>query len=152
MLDLVVTALVLIVPWLAFSIYQVKKRKNFRVHKAQQLVMTGVLLVTVVLFEIDMQLHGGWQPIVNKPGRTIRLAGEQLEFVKNLLQIHLIFAISTPIVWMVTITNALLFFRRVPEPGPHTPLHRFLGWFSVVDLVCTSVTGLLFYYYAFVAR
>ncbi len=149
MLDVVVTALVLIVPWLIFSIYQVRKRRLFRVHKNHQLAMTLVLLVTVILFEVDMQLHGGWMSIVNKPGQTPRLEGEKLEFVRDVLYVHLIFAISTPILWVITVANALMFFRRYPEPGPHTPLHRFLGWASVIDLVCTSITGIAFYFLAF---
>jgi uncharacterized membrane protein YozB (DUF420 family) len=67
-----------------------------------------------------------------------------------LLYVHLFFAISTVVLWAVTLSLAL---RRIPAPpGPcsHSRLHKRLGWISVVDITLTSVTGLLVYYYGFV--
>ncbi|MEZ6046511.1 MAG: hypothetical protein R3C11_13255 [Planctomycetaceae bacterium] len=86
MLDFVVTALVLIVPALLFSIYQVKFLKNYKLHRALQLILGIVLLVAVVAFEVDTQLvHGGWQNIVNKDITTPRLDEEGLTFVRKVL-------------------------------------------------------------------
>ena len=39
-----------------------------------------------------------------------------------------------------------------PQPSTHSRLHKVLGWVSTLDLVLTSVTGLIFYYVAFVSR
>jgi hypothetical protein len=38
-----------------------------------------------------------------------------------------------------------------PAPCGHSPLHRKLGWISAIDLLLTSLTGLAFYYVAFIA-
>jgi hypothetical protein len=151
MLDFVVCALVLIVPVLVFSIYQVKVRRNYRLHRNLQLFLGATLLVAVAAFEIDVQfVHGGWINIVNKAGQAPRLEGEQLAAVRNILYVHLCFAISTPLLWALTIALAL---RRFPNalPSPHSGAHAKLGWLSTIDLVATSVTGLWFYYSAFVA-
>lgn len=150
MLDFVVVALVLIVPILLFSLYTVKVRKNFLLHRNLQLLLGIVLLVAVAAFEVDLRLQGGWQAVVNK-GEP-KLTAEKLATVATLLYVHLVFAISTPFLWIATITLALKRFPNPPQPGPHSRLHKTLGWLSTIDITLTSVTGLVFYYFAFVVR
>ena len=149
MLDFVVTALVLIVPALLTSVYLVKVRRNYVAHRNLQLVLAGVLLVAVVAFEVDIRVHGGWRAIVGT--RTPALSVEQLAAVKQILSVHLVFAISTPLLWGTTIALALKRMTKPPAPCEHSRLHKALGWLSVIDLVLTSATGLLFYYRAFIA-
>jgi hypothetical protein len=149
MLDFVVVALVLVVPLLVFSLYQVKVRRNYLAHRNLQLLLAGVLLVAVIAFEIDIRAHGGWEQIVG--ARTPALSPEQLATVRQTLYVHLMFAISTPVLWGITLVLAWKRFAKPPVPGGHSRLHKTLGWLSVVDLVLTSATGVLFYYRAFVA-
>ncbi|MCA9039239.1 MAG: DUF420 domain-containing protein [Planctomycetaceae bacterium] len=152
MLDFVVTALVLIVPALLFSIYQVKFQKNYKLHRALQLILGVVLLVAVVAFEVDTQLvHGGWENIVNKDSTAPRLDEEKLSTVRQVLWVHLIFAVSTPFLWAATIILALKNYSNPPIPGPHSSTHKILAWASTIDITLTSVTGLIFYYFAFIA-
>ena len=150
MLDVVVCALVAVVPLLLWGLYAVKVQRRYALHRNIQLTLAAVLLVAVLLFEIDMRLQGGWQNIVNRDPAHPRLTGEALDQVRNLLYVHLFFAISTPFLWGATIYLALKRFPNPPLPGPHSSLHKKLGWLSVIDIVMTSVTGLAFYYLAFV--
>ena len=62
---------------------------------------------------------------------------------------HLVFAITTPFLWGTTLAFALK-LGSPPKPGAHSKLHSTLGWLSTVDITMTSVTGLAFYYFAFV--
>lgn len=150
MLDFVVIALVLIVPILVYSLFAVKVRRQYQLHRTLQLLLGAILLVAVGLFEVDLQfIQGGWLNVVDK--REIRLTEEQLSFVRLLLRVHLCFAISTPLLWAVTIGLALRHIPSPPQPSPHSGLHKTLGWLSTLDIVLTSVTGLVFYYFAFVA-
>ncbi len=151
MLDVVVCALVLVVPLVLWSLYLVKFRRAYNAHRWWQVAITVIVLLAVVLFEIDIRQHGGWQAIVNPPSRPPRLTGERLDTVRLALWVHLVFAVSTPLLWGVTLTAAWRRFPRPPIPGAHSGWHKCLGWASVVDLVLTSVTGLVFYYLAFVA-
>lgn len=152
MLDLVVCALVLVVPALVYSIYLVKGRREYLRHRNIQIALGIVLLITVAAFEVDMQVvHDGWENIVNKPGREPRLAGERLGLVRGVLRVHLVFAISTPLLWGATLWLALRRFPSPPSPSRHSRLHRKLGWLSTIDIALTSITGLAFYYLAFVA-
>ncbi|MBD3673081.1 MAG: DUF420 domain-containing protein [Planctomycetaceae bacterium] len=150
MLDLVVCALVAVVPVLLYSIYIVKYKHRFALHKTLQLVLAAALVLTVLAFEVDLHLiQGGWENIVAK--RDVPLTKEAFSFVRTLLTIHLIFAGSTPVLWGITIAYALKRFPSPPAPGDHSPLHKKLAWASTIDLTLTSVTGLIFYYFAFVA-
>jgi len=151
MLDVVVTALVLIVPVLVFSIVQVKFRQRYATHKRLQLTLAAVLLLAVGAFEIDMQwVHGGWEHVVNKDAENPRLTGDAFSLARTVLRVHLVFAVSTPLLWATTIVLALKRMPTPPAPCAHSPLHRKLGWASTIDLVLTSVTGLAFYYVAFI--
>ena len=149
MLDFVVSALVLIVPLLLFSLYTVKIQRNFSLHKKLQIVLGAVLLVAVSAFEIDVQImHGGWQNIVNQ--RETPLTLEQFQDVRNILYVHLIFAVSTPFFWATTLFLALRRIPNPPAPCAHSSLHKKLGWISTIDITLTSLTGLYWYYMAFV--
>ncbi len=150
MLDAVVVALVLVVPVLIFSIYSVKFRRQYTLHRNLQIGLAVALLTAVTAFEIDLHLvQGGWENVVKK-GPPV--SSDQLTFIQRVLRIHLIFAGSTPFLWATTIVLALRRMPRPPQPSPHSRLHKILGWTSTVDLVLTSVTGLVFYYVAFINR
>jgi len=150
MLDFVVSALVLIVPLLLFSLYSVKIKRNFSLHKKLQIVLGAVLLVAVTAFEIDVQImHGGWQNIVNQ--RETPLTPDQFNYARNVLYVHLVFAVSTPFFWAATLFLALKRIPNPPVPCAHSKLHQKLGWISTIDITLTSLTGLYWYYVAFVA-
>jgi hypothetical protein len=150
MLDAVVSALVLVVPVLLYSLYSVKVRHRYLLHRNLQLALAVTLLAAVMAFEIDLHfVQGGWQNVVKK-GPPV--SAEHLLFIHNVLRVHLMFAGSTPFLWAITIILALRSMPNPPVPSPHSRLHKLLGWVSTVDLVLTSVTGLVFYYVAFVNR
>jgi hypothetical protein len=72
--------------------------------------------------------------------------------VRRILYVHLVFAISTPLLWAATIALALKRFPSPPGPGAHSRLHKTLGWLSTIDITLTSVTGVAFYCAAFITR
>jgi len=150
MLDVVVCALVLLVPALCASIYLVKFRRQYAWHRRLQLTLAAILFFAVAAFEVDIRLHHGWENIVKEARPD--MAAESLDFARKVLYVHLIFAISTPLLWITTIALALPRFGNPPFPSRHSAVHKLLGWCSATDLALTSVTGLLFYYFAFIAR
>ena len=91
------------------------------------------------------------EQIVNKPGQPTCMSVEALADVRRVLGIHLLFAVSTPLLWGITLVLAWKRYPSPPTPGPHSFWHKKLGWLATLDLVATSVTGLWFYYVAFVA-
>lgn len=150
MLDAVVVALVLVVPILLFSLYSVKVKRQYTLHRNLQLMLAFLLLAAVMAFEVDLHvIQGGWKNVVRKGPE---ISQSQLDYIQNVLRFHLIFAGSTPFLWLITIVLALRSMPNPPAPCPHSALHKKLGWASTIDLVITSVTGLFFYYTAFINR
>lgn len=152
MLDVVVCALLLVVPLLAFSLYLIKVRRNYLWHRNIQILLGILLLITVLAFEIDLRVvHGSWQSIVLKNPVTRSLAQKDIGFLQRVLWVHLVFAITTPAFWTATIVLALRRIPNPPRPCAHSALHKRLGWISALDITLTSISGLTFYFFAFVA-
>ena len=147
MLDVVVCALAVVVPTLLFSLYAVKIRRNYALHKRLQIALGVVLLVAVGLFEIDMRWQGGFEAILAKRARPLTSA--ELAAFKTLLAVHLCFAISTVLLWGTTLAFALKRIPNPPVPSPHSRIHKVLGWLSAIDITLTSVTGLMVYHDGF---
>jgi uncharacterized membrane protein YozB (DUF420 family) len=146
MLDVVFLAMFAVLPVLAVSIYLVKQRRAYALHKRIQITLAAVLLVTVTAFEIDLNyVTKDWRPLA-----------EQSRFyesgwVDRCLWIHLTFAVPTPLIWVFVIMQALRRFPNPPAPNEYSRRHARWGWLATVCMFGTAITGWLFYWMAFVA-
>lgn len=129
---------------LAWSIFQVKIRRRFELHKWTQIALGSILLVVIILFEVDIRLHGWEDRAAGKIG------GHPSSIVVAALYVHLIFAVSTVILWPITIGLALTNFSNPPAPGPHSRIHIPLARTAAADMLLTAITGWIFYWLAFV--
>lgn len=147
MLDLVFLAMFAVLPVLGWSVWLVRVRRNFTLHKRVQLLLGAVLLVTVTAFELDMRLHG-WR----ERARPSRFYGQEGAWglVDLSLTVHLIFAVSTALLWIWTIAGAWRRFEHPPRPSAYSHTHRRLGWAAAIDMGLTALTGWIFYLLAFV--
>src|SRR4051812_49753895 len=68
MIDVVCLAMIGVVLVLGWSIYQVKIRSHYQLHKWTQVTLGAVLLVVVILFEVDIRLHGWEERAANAIG------------------------------------------------------------------------------------
>lgn len=143
MMDVVFLAMFAVVPVLGWSIYQVKYRHRYLLHKRVQVVMSAVLLVAVGLFEVDVRLNGWREAASASPyfGSTLNIV----------LGIHLVFAISTFLLWTFVVIQALRKIPSPPGPGDYSPQHIRLARIAAIDMCLTSVTGWTFYWMAFMA-
>jgi hypothetical protein len=167
MLDVVFLAMFAVLPILGASIYLVKYRRLYALHKRIQLLLGIVLLAAVALFEIDMRFVSGWQERaaespyfkpIEEPGSLLRavyiraLNYSQVEgWVFTSLGIHLFFAVTTTILWVGVIVQALRKFPNPPAPCAHSASHVFWARIAAIDMALTALTGWIFYYLAFVA-
>jgi hypothetical protein len=149
MLDVVVVAMLVVVPLLAASIWLVKKRRNYRLHKMLQLTMATVLLAAVLLFELDIRLHGWMHRAVASPFFDSQAPWRSPAGIS--LIVHLVFAVPTVLLWAAVVGLALRHFGKDPHPGPHSRWHIPLGWAAAVGMGLTAATGWVFYWLAFVA-
>lgn len=143
MLDVLVLAMFVVVLILSWSVYQVKFRRRYRLHKWTQVSLGAAVLVVVILFEIDIRLHG-WE------SRAAGGGGQPETIVWYALYVHLLFAVTSVILWPVTIILALRNFPNPPMPSLHSRIHVPLARVAALDMVMTAVTGWIFYWLAFV--
>lgn len=145
MLDFVVAAMFGILLLLAVSIYLVRVKRKYELHKRLQIGMALVLLAAVIAFEVDVRFFTDWRDLA--AGSPYYASGA----VSAALLVHLCFAVPTPILWTVVIVRALRNYPSPPTPGPHSRSHRRLGWLAVIGMALTAITGWVFYYLACVA-
>jgi hypothetical protein len=150
MLDVVFLAMFVVVPLLGISLYLVKYRQRYGLHKTLQLTMASVLLVAVLLFEIDIRVNG-WEDRAT-PSPYFDPANEWSCPAGIALIIHLSFAVPTLLLWVYVVVQALRKFARPAAPGPHSAAHARWGWLASGGMFFTAVTGWIFYWMAFVAE
>src|SRR4029079_9719706 len=90
MLDVVVLAMLGVLPVLAWSIYFLARRRRYTLHKRVQLTLGIVLLVTVALFELDMRMNGWRERASVSPYMG---QGGGIDWVDAALDIHVCLAV-----------------------------------------------------------
>ena len=126
------------------SVYLVRIRKQYRLHKQIQICLASVLAFAVILFEIDIRINGWILRAEASPYYGTMLLNLSL-------WVHLLFAITTTVLWVYVVVQAL---RKIPNPpGPcaYSSKHIFWARLAVIDMILTALTGCLFYCLAFVA-
>jgi len=133
---------------MGWSIYRVRRWRDYQTHRRTQLSLGILLLVAVSIFELDIRLHG-WADRA-APSRFWR-PGRWNDWVDYSLVLHLACAIPAALLWAWVIFQALRCFPNPPKPGEHSGSHRIWGRLAGIEMILTSVTGWLFYWLAFVA-
>lgn len=142
MLDVVALAMVAILPLMAWSIYLVRFKRDYARHRKVNLAIALTLLGAVTLFEIDMRIFG-WRHLAEA-------SSLYNTWVDPVLYVHLVFAVATAVLWIITVVPAMKRFKKKPEPNSHSAFHRRVAKFAAAGMVGTAVTGWVFYVTAFV--
>ncbi len=155
MLDVVFVAMFLVLVVMGYSIWLVRDRRQFELHKRIQLALGIVLLIALVAFEIDMQLLTEWETRAAAspyfPDDYQAAGAKWASVVGVSLIVHLLFAVPTAFLWVVVIVGALRRFPRPAAPSGYSGRHVFWARLAAAGMVLTSLTGWVFYWLAFVA-
>lgn len=143
MMDVVALAMIAVIPIMLWSIYIVKYKRNYQLHRKVQVSLGGLLLFAVLLFEVDVRLHGWRQNAEVSPYYTT--------WVNPVLYVHLFFAISASLLWIYTLVGAVRRFARPQGFGSYGAHHKRVAKAAAMGMCFTAVTGWLFYWLAFVA-
>ncbi len=141
-LDFIALAMAAVIPVMLLSLFEVRRRKNYGLHKRIQILLGVVLGVAILVFELDMRLYG-WRQYAEPSPYYDSLVIPALIF-------HLIFAIPTLFLWVYTITMALR-HRIASESNKPRFRHKLFGRLSAYAMLGTTVTGWLFFWLAFMA-
>ncbi len=107
--DIVFLALFALLPILGWSIWLVRSRRRYVLHKRVQLTLAAVLLLAVIAFEIDMRFISGW---------TERAESSPYwpSGVWTSLYIHLVFSISTALLWLYVVIGGAAEYSQSAGP------------------------------------
>jgi putative membrane protein len=141
-LDFIALAMAAVIPVMLVSLYQVRQRKNYDVHRRLQVVLGIVLGLAILVFELDMRLNG-WRQYAEPSPYYKTLVIPSLIF-------HLGFAIPTLFLWIFTLTMALKHRIHVTS-GKYRSQHKIFGWLSALAMIGTTLSGWLFFWLAFMA-
>ena len=141
-LDFLALAMVAIVPIMLLSLFQVRQKKNYLLHRKIQIVLGIVLGLAILVFEIDMRING-WRQYAEASPYYQTLVMPALLF-------HLLFAIPTLFLWVYTITMAVR-HRIAASAEGHRFQHKKYGRLSAYAMIGTTLTGWLFFCLAFMA-
>ena len=149
MLDTVFLAMLAVLPVMGISIWLVKYRRKFQLHKIIQLTLASALLLAVVAFEIEVRVTGWTDRALPSPYWQ---DGRWNDWIDASLAVHLCFAIPTPLLWMVVIVQALRRFPKPPRPNEYSRRHAIWAWLAAIAMSLTAITGWVFYWLAFAAE
>ena len=149
MLDVVFLAMFVIVPVMLYSIYLVRYRRRYRLHKQLQLGLGLILLIAVSVFEIE-QILVPWEARA-EPSPYFETDHKWSSPVGISLLVHLFFAVPTFFLWIYVIVQAWRKFPRNPVPNEYSSVHRRWARLAALEMTMTAITGWVFYYLAFVA-
>jgi putative membrane protein len=151
MLDIVFLTMFAVVPVLLFSIYAVKYRQKYDLHRKIQLTLGIVLLLAVTAFEIDMQVMTDWEARA-EPSPYFDLVQKWTCPVGISMLVHLCFAVPTALLWIFVIVRALKKFPKPTTPNEYSATHIRWAKPAALGMFGTAVTGWIFYVLAFVLR
>jgi hypothetical protein len=147
MLDVVFLTMFVVVPVMAWSIWQVRRHRRYVLHKRVQLALATVLLAAVLAFEVDIRFFTEWQALAaGSP-----YYASPINWVKIALAVHLFFAVPTAFLWGYVVWHALRYIPNPPRPSQHSARHKRWAWLAAWEMLGTAVTGWVFYYLAFAA-
>ena len=150
MLDVVFLSLFAILPVMLLSIYLVKYHRKFHAHKRIQLILGGILLAAVTVFELEQRIFGWEERAIPSPFFNVQHKWTCWTGIS--LLVHLLCAIPCAVLWIYVIAMAWRRFPNPPTPGDYSRSHIFWARLAAGSLIMTALTGWLFYWLAFVAE
>lgn len=141
-LDLIVVTMAVVLPVMIYSLLQVRRHKRYEKHRNLQIVLGVLLGIAILCFEVDMRLSG-WRHLA-EPSPYY----ETLVFPA--LYVHLCFAVPTLVLWSYTIFQAVR-HQIISAPSASRFRHKTFGRLSAYSMIATTLTGWIFYWFAFMA-
>lgn len=141
--DLIMVSILGIAPTLVIS-WRLARQGAYTAHKRVQIVLTLVLTGVLVLFELNLKSKGGFYALT----RDSRFADTWV--LPTCLFVHLLFAVSTAVIWISLLSVSIVRFSTPPLPNDFSRAHRFWGRLAIIDLLLTAVTAVGLYVIGFI--
>lgn len=125
-----------------FSVVAVKIHR-YSLHRFLQMAISLVMGVWLIFFELDVRIIGWRSYAQHSPFYD--------SWLFPALMLHVCFAIPFVLMWFSTLYGALKNFKKSAMSPKYSMMHKRMGTGSLLAFLGTAVSGVLFYWLAFVA-
>ena len=130
----IVSVIVAVLPFLIFGAIGLAKKRNYKAHESVQKLLFVVTVIVVAFFEIGVRLAGGYKNLME--GSSV----EHNYFIYVLI-FHIIIAVSTLVIWMITLYRARHYTGKKALPGLYSGAHKKDGQRTFIGIILTMLTG-----------
>lgn len=130
----IVSVIVALLPFLIFGAILLAKQKNYGAHESVQKLLFIVTVVVVVFFEYGVRVEGGYKHLME--GSSV-----PHHYFLYVLIFHIMIAVSTLIVWVMTLFYARRYKKQSTLPGSYSKAHKRAGQGAFIGIILTTVTG-----------
>ncbi len=130
---------------LTWSLYVVRYKRGYSLHKTLQLYLTGALIVALFWHGINPWVDSSWLD------RVLQSPYHQRGLLTPALVIHRVISYACCVLWLWTIVYALNGFESPPTPSKFSRDHIRLARLATGSVYGTALTGWIYYWMAFVA-
>lgn len=139
-----VTIIVAVLPLLVLSAIYFARVKAYETHASLQTIIFVVSVIVVGYFEYGVRHGGGFDTFMEGSGVSYGYAFWVLIF-------HIAIAVTTLVLWILTLKNAREDRGDNALPGGRSGSHKKSGMRTFMGIVATSLTGIWVYIILFVS-
>jgi len=130
----IVSVIVALLPFLIFAAIGLAKKRNYRAHESVQKILFIVTVIVVAFFEYGVRVAGGYKNLME--GSSV---GHN--YFIYVLIFHIIIAVATLIVWVMTLVYAKRYKKKHTLPGFESQTHKKDGQRTFIGIILTMLTG-----------
>ncbi|MCF6245381.1 MAG: DUF420 domain-containing protein [Sulfurovum sp.] len=130
----IVSVIVALLPFLIFGAITLAKNKKYAAHESVQKLLFIVTVIVVAFFEYGVRVAGGYKNLME--GSTV---GHN--YFIYVLIFHIIIALITLVLWVMTLHYARRYKRQKTLPGLYSKSHKKDGQRTFIGIILTMLTG-----------
>jgi putative membrane protein len=130
----IVSVIVALLPFLIFGAIRLAKNEKYKAHESVQKLLFVVTVIVVAFFEFGVRVAGGYKNLME--GSSV----EHTYFIYVLI-FHIMIAVVTLVLWMMTLYAARGYKREKTLPGLHSNAHKKEGKRTFIGIILTMLTG-----------
>ncbi len=139
----IVSVIVALLPLLIFGAISLAKKQNYQAHEQVQKFLFVVTVIVVAFFEYGVRVAGGYKYLME--GSSV---GH--DYFIYVLIFHILIAVVTLILWIMTLLYAKRYKKQRTLPGLHAASHKKDGQRTFIGIILTMLTGAWVYALLFV--
>jgi len=130
----IVSVIVALLPFLIFGAIGLAKKGNYQSHESVQKLLFIVTVIVVAFFEFGVRYVGGYK---------ILMEGSSVghNYFIYVLIFHIIIAVITLVLWMMTLVSAKRYKKQHTLPGLYSKTHKISGQRTFIGIILTMLTG-----------